>query len=130
MKIDKIQITVRADIPADRIGDLIVGAIEGGSNYWAHFRFPGGWVKHHDNYYDIPMNGGAIVVMDIETNERLGELNEYTVRRGLQMMADGKDINGKKIPLRHFKNFAMENDDVETADVFMQLAVMGEVVYG
>ena len=30
----------------------------------------------------------------------------------------------------HWRNFINENDDAETADVWFQLAVFGEVVYG
>jgi hypothetical protein len=45
-------------------------------------------------------------------------------------MADCKDMKGKVVPARHFKALATDNDDAETADVFMQLAVMGEVVFG
>ena len=45
-------------------------------------------------------------------------------------MADRKDMKGKVVPARHFKALATDNEDAETADVFMQLAVMGEIVYG
>jgi hypothetical protein len=45
-------------------------------------------------------------------------------------MADCKDMKGKQVPARHFKNLATDNEDAETADVFMQLAVMGEIVFG
>ena len=41
-------------------------------------------------------------------------------------MADRKDLKGKLIPAKHFKNLATDNEDAETADVFMQLAVMGD----
>lgn len=30
----------------------------------------------------------------------------------------------------HFHDFVQENDDAETADVFFQLAVLGDVIYG
>jgi hypothetical protein len=45
-------------------------------------------------------------------------------------MADCKDMKGKQVPARHFKNLATDNEDEETADVFLQLAVMGEIVFG
>lgn len=45
-------------------------------------------------------------------------------------MADCKDEKGKPVPTRHFKNLANDNEDAETADVFLQLAVMGAIVYG
>ena len=45
-------------------------------------------------------------------------------------MANRKDMKGKVVPARHFKDLATDNEDAETADVFLQLAVMGEIVYG
>jgi len=30
----------------------------------------------------------------------------------------------------HLKNFIEENDDAETADVFLQCCVLGDIVYG
>ena len=72
----------------------------------------------------------SLWVSDIETDELLGYLNGATIQTGLQLMADRKDMKGKVVPARHFKNLATDNEDAETADVFMQLAVMGEIVYG
>ena len=77
-----------------------------------------------------PFKDGNIEVYDVETDELLGYLNIATVKVGLQLMADRKDMKGKQIPDRHFKNLATDNEDAETADVFMQLCVMGEIVYG
>ena len=57
-------------------------------------------------------------------------MNRASIKVGLQLMADCKDLKGKQIPARHFKNIATDNEDAETADVFMQLAVMGEIVFG
>lgn len=31
---------------------------------------------------------------------------------------------------RHFGNFISENEDAETGDVFIQLALLGDIVYG
>ena len=53
-----------------------------------------------------------------------------SIKVGLQLMADCKDMKGNQIPHRHFKNLATDNEDAETADVFMQLCFMGEIVLG
>jgi hypothetical protein len=42
--------------------------------------------------------------------------------RGLQLMAD-------KYP-NHFADFMQENDDATTSDVFLQLSVFGELIFG
>lgn len=124
----EVRATVR--IPVEKIQDLITTAIEGGSNYWARFEFPQDYKEKYGSYEQIPFKGGDITVYDIETGELLGHLNGATLKMGLQLMADRKDIKGKVVPARHFKNLATDNEDAETADVFMQLAVMGEIVYG
>ena len=124
----EVKATVR--IPNQKIMDLITTAIEGGSNYWAKFKFPNNYKDNYQSYEQIPFQGGNIEVYDIETDELLGYLNSASIKVGLQLMADRKGLKGKLIPSRHFKNLATDNDDAETADVFMQLSVMGEIVYG
>jgi len=124
----EVKATVR--IPNQKIIDLITTAIEGGSNYWASFKFPDNWKEKSQSYAEIPFKGENIAVYDIETGELLGYLNSASIKVGLQLMADRKDLKGKPVPARHFKNLATDNEDAETADVFMQLAVMGEIVYG
>lgn len=124
----EVKATVR--IPNQKIENLIISAIEGGSNCWAQFKFPDGWQDKFKSYAQIPFQGGEIEVYDIETGELLGVLNQATIQTGLQMMADRKDMTGKIVPARHFKAIATDNEDAETADVFLQLAVMGEIIYG
>lgn len=124
----EVRATVR--IPNQKIMDLITTAIEGGCNYWARFQYPENWKEKYGSYEQIPFKGGEIKVFDLETGELLGVLNLATVKTGLQLMADRKDMKGKTVPARHFKNFATDNEDAETADVFMQLSVMGEIVFG
>lgn len=124
----EVKATVR--IPNEKIQDLITTAIEGGSHYWAKFVFPPDYKQNYGSYEQIPFKDGNIEVYDIETGELLGYLNRASIKVGLQLMADRKDLKGKQIPARHFKNLATDNDDAETADVFMQLCVIGEIVYG
>ena len=127
---DYIEVKATVRIPEQKINDMIVSTVEGGCNYWARFQLPKDWKKSYQNYYEIPMKGGEIEVFDVETDELLGVINRATVKVGLQLMADCKDIKGKQVPARHFKNLATDNEDAETADVFIQLSVMGEIVYG
>lgn len=124
----EVKATVR--IPNEKIENLIITAIEGGSNYWAQFKYPDNWRDKYKSYSQIPFGGGEIEVYDTETGELLGVLNRATIQTGLQLMADRKDVTGKQVPARHFKNLATDNEDAETADVFIQLCVMGEIVYG
>jgi hypothetical protein len=127
---DYIEVRATVRIPSQKIMDLITTAIEGGCNYWAKYEFPENWKEKYGSYEKIPFEGGEVKVFDVETGELLGYLNRATIQTGLQLMADRKDVKGKQVPARHFKALAMDNEDAETADVFMQLAVMGEIVYG
>ena len=124
----EVKATVR--IPNQKIQDLITTALEGACRYWASFKFPDNWKEKYGDREQIPLQDGNIAVYDVETDELLGYLNIETVKVGLQLMANRKDMTGKVVPARHFKNIATDNEDEETADVFMQLAVMGEVVFG
>lgn len=127
---DYIEVRATVRIPNEKIENLIITAVEGGSNYWAKFEFPDKWKDKYKSYVRIPFHGGEIEVYDIETGELLGVLNQATLKTGLQLMADRKDMTGKQVPARHFKNLATDTEDAETADVFLQLAVMGEIIYG
>jgi hypothetical protein len=127
---DYTEVITTIKIDNQKIKDLIITAIEVGSNYWACFKLPEGWKEKYGSIEEIPFKGGDIEVYDCKTVELLGVLNLATVQTGLQLMADRKDVTGKTVPARHFKNFGTDNEDVETADVFLQLAVLGEIVYG
>jgi hypothetical protein len=124
----EVKATVR--ISNQKIQDLIVAAVEGGSNYWAKFVFPQNYKQKCQNYYEIPFNNDNIEVYDSETDELLGYLNRMSIKVGLQLMADRKDMKGRVVPSMHFKNIATDNEDAVTADVFLQFCVMGEIVYG
>ena len=120
------------EIPSEMVFNLLVNAIEGGSNEWAETDYHKQENKSiaFDYWQRIPLNGGTIDVYDAEgDNDLLGTIDLKSIQTALQLMANGEDKNGKAIPERHWDNFISENDDAETADVFLQLAVMGEIVF-
>lgn len=105
-------ITIKHSIDPQRVADLMVTAIEGGSGYWC---------KSIDNdapygqasTYDRPINwtvhpdGGDPVQL---TNEG--------ILRGFCLMAEQYETS-------HWADFLEENEDADTADVFLQLALFG-----
>ena len=117
---DYIEIRAKVRIPNEKIQDLIITALEGGCRYWASYKFPENWKEKYQSYEQIPLKDGEIAVYDVETDELLGYLNTATVKVGLQLMADRKDLKGKVVPARHFKNLATDNEDEETADVLLK----------
>lgn len=138
---------VKKEISENRIHDLLTCAIEGGTGYWCQIqngdgdiKYPeglswddfkiGGSLNSSDNcvspYGLIAMTEGMeLPLADAEYPDDPDEqwtLNREKIQRGLDLMAE-------KYP-KHFADFMSENEDDITADVFFQLAVLGEIVYG
>lgn len=87
-----------------RIADMLCTR---GCDYWAEF------------------DGVKVRVRIDDSAEHAGKkyvLTDSRLRRGMQLMAI-------KYP-RHFADYLAENDDAETADVLVQLACFGELIYG
>lgn len=61
-------------------------------------------------------------------------LSLESIQQGLDLMAkgllDGKDKPVKDHYLQHFADFLAGNDDATTGDIFLQLCLFGEVIYG
>ena len=124
-------------VSTKRILDMLVTAFEGGSNYWIEevLSNPPAGTKYEDyknggkhsttEYYPayqvLPFVGGSVTVIDNEDGTKYC-LNSAAIADGLQRMAE-------KYP-RHWNDFVNENDDASTADVFLQCATMGDVVFG
>lgn len=125
---------VTMSIPKSRIADLLCYAFEGGVGYWCRivgYREPDEprSIWGEDTIYrhvDYPLTGGAVVcqVTEDETGDepKTMVLDQAAVERGLRLMAE-------KAP-RHWADFLTENEDACTGDVFVQLALLGEIVYG
>ena len=122
---------ITLDIPAARIADLMVTAIEsGGSNYWC------GGVELEVNeatalvspwYSDPTLYEGAFLIVVLECDEETGKdkihrCNQAAFAKGFVLMAEKHGS--------HFGDFMAENEDTITADVFLQCIALGDVVYG
>ncbi len=111
----------KRDVPAERVNDLLCSAFEGGSNYWIasarRERFEG-------YLQDVAFNYDGAVFVKLQDEPEKGEmrLGREEIQRGLELFAT-------KTP-RHFGNWLDECDDASTGDVFLQLCLFGEVVYG
>lgn len=130
-----ITINTYQEISIGRIKDLLCAAFEGGIDYW-------GFAKHisldereelkTEFYHERPAMGGSLTILDNETQEELGKIDMESMKKAFQYMADGTDKNGKDCPhfKKHLDDFLRENEDANTGDLFVQLAVMGEIVFG
>lgn len=126
-------LTIDLQVPIERVRVLLVGAFEGGSNYWyANLDAPKATraLKTDDWLWPFlgPTTKGHHVTLEEQGDE--GDPDNGTehrldlgvIRRGLLVMA-------AKYP-RHFGDFMAENDDADTGDVFLQCCLFGEVKYG
>jgi len=119
---------VRTEMPVkrERIADLLVGAFEGGSNYWLDAvvidKSKGGWPDGCEYMSDVVASGLARWVFFTEDDREDIRHPENVVGAGLSLLA-------KEFP-KQFELFLNEQDDAETSDIFFQLVCFGEVVYG
>ena len=131
----------------ERAVDLLIGAFEGGSNYWIDS------IEYNDIFKTevARLNGLASLIGNVDgiqepyyaslylidkavradvmvnTGAEEGEparylLNMKSLREGIYLMSE-------QYP-NHYANFINEMDDAETADVALQLALFKEIVYG
>lgn len=142
MSNDRITVNVSFEIPKDRIQAMLVDAFEGGANYWAKVK---GYVlpedltiedfysngKHGSKeyrqwVYNIPFVEGCFVRIDELTDECDGTTQErmlgfQEIIRGIKLLSQSPDW---------WKAFMEEDYDQVLGDVYLQLALLGEIRYG
>ena len=131
-------VTVKVFVANKRIAELLCAGFEGGCGYWCRIMDcvpPARPVAVLDPegdvymYTDFPLTGGKVIVRlddgsSGDTDEKYEPLvlNGAAIKKGLQLMPE-------KAP-HHWANFLNENEDALTGDVFIQLCLLGEIVYG
>ncbi len=126
----KHSFTTEVEIDPQMVADLMVTAIEGGSNYWVNSivlkeaKTPNRtepWYANPALYEDA----FHIKVYEMDEEGQPTEehyIGQHGMRVGLEKMAN-------KAP-GHFTNIVSDQWDAETADVFLQYVVLGDIVYG
>jgi hypothetical protein len=121
-------VTVQKEFTDERVKDLLCCGMEGGCGYWAKIKK---YIIPEDadtstvefKHIDLPfIDGCGIHIVDNEDGEEGGILNRESMQKGLEIM-------GTKYPF-HLEAFVNENEDAETGDVFIQCAVLGDIVFG
>lgn len=129
-----IDLEVRINVSKERIFDLLLCALEGGSNYWcfiAEFVYPEGHTMESlglEYEAELPLvDGGFLIMCDIEEYHD----EEKTEVWGLDLpaMIEGLKLMSEKYP-RHFDDFMTGDEDADTGDIFLQLSLFKEVRYG
>lgn len=127
-----MKITVSSNLDNQVIEDLIITALEGGSNYWYWIEefpsnFPAGNEPLAVRFFDFIWNfKGKMKIYDIESDpkkpELLGTISKESVKEAFNIMAKEYSYN--------LGNILQDNWDANDADVLFQLAVMGKVIFG
>lgn len=114
-----------AVIVVRKITDQIITAIEGGTGYWLSAFQPGpGHAYFGDPWYANQTIWARPDFHVTATTHEDGSF-EFTPKE----LQRGLDVVAEKYPNRLFE-ILDENGDAETADVFLQCCLFGEVVYG
>jgi hypothetical protein len=131
----EITINKTIEIKQNIFENVIIGALEGGSNYWycigdldkTNFRRG---ISMAENIAEQLYTNTEfkLPIYDIESAEDpeemdfLGDVTQASMLKALELMAE-------KYP-EFLERILAEEDDADDDDVFFQLATMGEVVYG
>lgn len=122
-----------------RTRDLLVAAFEGGSNYWytiekAHYPpgttaadFKEGGRMQPEDYYHwsqlVPTVSGGSLEITAEDMDGVYKLDKKALARGWRLLR-------QQHPKIYWRIFKEDDFDAGDADVFLQLALFGEVVFG
>jgi len=115
---------IRVSISDEDIWGLLVSAFEGGSNYW--IRSAEVATKPSKVAVDlarVPLNGGALrFEIDNDDAVPLRLLDRAAIVHGLELMA--------KLQPQHFADVIRDSSDADTGDVFLQICLFDELVFG
>lgn len=123
-------VTINYDVNWQLVEDLLVTAMEGGSNYW-YLILTDLPTRNKSLPYVIDLlnqvkEGLAISIRDIEdSNTVLGFISKENIIESFSLLANCQTISHV---LRNI--IVHDNYDAEDADIWFQLVVMKEVNYG
>jgi len=132
MDIIKIETTVTHEFTPSDINDLIVGALEGGINYWCRKAV----IKKdtEGNFFnvlpedqdkvkyasDVIGYNGVLVLFDIESPDKW-ELTLENVLKGIKMQCEKRHVAPSDL---------MDDYDADDSDAIVQFALFNELVFG
>jgi len=128
-----MKLKLELELTYETFENIIVTALEGGSNYWHMLGDTKGIPKRDDMPNEAPSQRIAyglwhnkdseLPIWDLEEeDELLGTLTYDSVREGMQIACDNY--------LEEINMMIGEDYDAWTADTLFQVLVMGEVTFG
>ncbi len=129
---------VELTLTPQRICDLFVAALEGGSNYWLRGIDYRGAVEPEEKWFvwwcSANVFADAAFAAEVTFDDPEGEegngkgkklITHADIQRGLDLLKDAD--KGNPVALGRI---IAEDEDANDADMFMQLVVIGDVIYG
>src|SRR5690606_27238818 len=122
-----VSVTIKTDIPVHWVDDFLTSAFEGGINYWHHTKVKvvdNDW-KDADFASDVVSRGGKVILTPDEP--------AYGYKKESYTLDLNKVIKGIEMACEHFGYTPTElydNHDALIADVIVQYALWGEIVFG
>jgi len=147
---ERAERTKTAKITREQIIDIFVTALEGGSNYWYYILDIPKEIKYMIKQEGLAfseacgkyvLDGGELAIYDKEELNNVGigdedsDLETYSNKPeplgyvNMDSLLDAIRVMKQDYEDR-YKNIIMDEYDADDADIFFQLATMGEVVFG
>jgi hypothetical protein len=129
----ELLINVTIPVKLERVHDAIVGAFEGGSNYWLSCAEFVTGTRHatpqlvwygESSVFETPFSFDAThdPAEGDDDSQVVTTITNADIEAGLQIMATQY--------ASHFADLINETDDASTHDVFMQCVILKSVVFG
>lgn len=126
-----ISLMVPFHVTVEQVKDLLGTAIEsGGSNYWVDTLDRDNKTTRSEAQYrqEVPFVKGGYLTL-VEQGEDAPDGKGRVFRIDLKAIKKGLAVFAQKYP-KDFADFMNENDDADTADIFLQCVCFGDAIYG
>ena len=114
-------------VTRDDLRDIFATALEGGINYWAEGIDVAEYPEGAEYGSDVPALGGSVVLRYDDPEQDEGTATgRFTVDAAALERGIVKAATHRGLTVRRF----LDEQDADSADLVMQFAIFGDVVYG
>jgi hypothetical protein len=121
-KVGTVTVTRQFDIPMQLVDDILSTAFEGGINYWCDEVKVDSYPEGAEFASDCVSRGGVIEIHDFDSGWHTLDLKKFI--DGLSEYLNNEDFGV------HNAEVLLDDYDAGDADIIVQLALFGEVMYG
>lgn len=110
------------------LADVLTTALEGGVNYWAGGIEVDEYPKGAEYGSEVPAYGGSIVLL--HDDPQTGDDGDFTARSTIKAANLLRGIRKAAAHRGRTVERFMEEHDAEGADIAVQFAIFGEIIFG